>query len=531
MHLLPFEMTLTVGAGCATLFLGFTAWWRNRWATGNVLYALIAFSLALWTMADWFFRLQSTALPFQIFFWRLTFYAAVSFGPALSIHAASHLARLPLKRENFLAYLAASLTFGLIALGLILRDVGSDAYPFLVLLKGAAGLGLVMYGAATLYVAFHLYPITLSTTLSHMERRRATYGIVILTLFIIAGALQLIIGPVPVGYLMPFIVLLFLVLSLMSFVRASFLEVELGALEAFFILLIAFGSVLLLRSQDTNEAFVTVLGSLVVGLFALLAIRTVRGERSKRRYLEDANQQLKMLEEAKSDFVDMVAHQLRGPLGTIRAASSMLASGDFGSLSEKAAKASSQIQDTATRLVSLSDTFLNSSRLEVGAYQSVRVPTDVRREIKGIMQEMASAAEAKGLELKCEVCAECPQRVSLDREVLENVLFNLVDNAVKYTAKGSVIIRCKKDDEFVYLEVADTGPGLTPEECRDLFKKFHRGKLGRMHQSDGTGLGLYVVKRLAEAVGGDVDVFCPGPGLGTTFKVKMPYEEVEVSSK
>ncbi len=526
MYQLPLEMTLTVGTGCATLFLGFTAWWRNRWATGNLLFALMVFSLSIWTTADWFIVSIPSTQPVEILLWKMMFYATVFFGPALIFHSVSYLAHLPLRRLNLLVYLLSLLSFGCAVVALALHFAGIADFSYLLALKAAAAVGLVMYALAVPYVAFHLYPMMLSEKLSELDRRRAGYGIMILLLFVMAGILQLIIGPIPVGYLMPGVAAAFLVCSLMSFVRASFLDVELGGLEAFFILLAAYAVVMILRAEDTNEIFVTLSGSLIVGLFGVLAIRTVHGERTKRHYLEDANRQLHMLEEAKSDFVDMVAHQLRSPLGAIRGAASMLAAGDFGSMPEKAAKASGQIQDTATRLLSLSDTFLNSSRLEVGAYQSVRVPTDLRQEVGGVLHEMASAAEAKGLKLESDVCGECPQRAGLDREVLENVLFNLVDNAVKYTSQGSVAIKCKKDDDFIYLEVKDTGPGMTTEECRDLFKKFHRGKVGRMHQSDGTGLGLYVAKRLAEAAGGEISVYCAEMGKGTVFTLKMPYDRI-----
>lgn len=529
MDLLPLELTLTVGAGSATIFLGIAAWWRNKWALGNFLYALIAFCLAIWTLADWLISLESTALPFQMFFWKLTFYAAVCFGPALVVHAVTHLANLPFHRVNNLAYLAGLLSFASMALGTILRDMPQPFIPNTVCLQAASAVGIILYVAAILYTAFHLYPLTVSHTISTMERRRATYGIVLLNIFSVAGILQLTIGPLPVSLLMPIITISFLTLSLMSFVRSSFLEVELGPLEAFFILLAAYAVVILLRSANLGEAVVAALGSVIVALFAFLAIHTVKGERSKRKFLEEANRQLRMLEEAKSDFVDMVAHQLRGPLASIRAASSMIAAGDFGEVSEKAARTAGQIQDTATRLVSLSDTFLNASRLEMGVYQSQRVATNVKSEIEHIVNEMWTAAETKRITLTTEIQESCPLDVSLDRDVLENVLFNLVDNAVKYTSRGSVTVGCKAEGNIMVMSVSDTGPGMTQEECHGLFKKFHRGRVGHMYQISGSGLGLYVVKKLVEAAGGSISVSCEGIDKGTTFTAHLPFEDVKQS--
>jgi signal transduction histidine kinase len=527
MHLLPLDLTLTVGAGSAVLFMGLMAWWRNKWATGNVLFVLMALSLALWTMTDWFVQMQTTALPLQVFVWKTIFYTAVCFGPALAIHTAAFLARSSARTAGHLAYAAGFLSLFCLILGQTAGYLGWEGIAKEICLQGSAGMGLLLYAAAILYVGFNLYPLTISSASSYLERRRATYGIVILTLFLIAGSLQLFISPVPIGLILPLLSLGVLVVSLMAFVRVDFMDVQLGPLEAFFLLLSAYAVVILLRSRDSSEAWVAFLGSLIVGLFALLAISTVRGEQTKRRLLEDANRQLRMLEAARSDFIDMVAHQLRGPLGGIRSASSMISSGDFGQIPEKAAKVSGQIQETASRLLSLSDTFLNASRIEVGMYRTARVPTDVRKEVTDIFNEMSTLATVKSLELVQDIATDIPPRVKLDKEVLENALFNLVDNAVKYTDKGKVTVSCRLGKDEVLFSVSDTGPGLTQDDCRDLFRKFHRGKVGRMHQADGTGLGLYIVKKLVEAAGGTIGVQCAGLGLGTTFSFRLPFEKVE----
>jgi len=526
MHLLPLELTLTVGAGYAVLFLGFLAWWRNKWATGNVLFVLMAFSLSFWTMADWFMQMRATALPLQVMVWKTIFYTTVCFGPALAIHAAAYLARSAARLAGYLAYLAGLLALACLTMGQVATYFGWEGVPKDICLQGAAAMGLILYAAAVLYSGFNLYPVTVSSTASYLERRRATYGIVLLAIFLISGSLQLFISPMPIGLILPLLSLGFLVVSLMAFVRVSFMDVELGPLEAFFLLLSAYAVVILLRSRDASEAWVAFIGSLIVALFALMAISTVRGEQTKRRLLEDANRQLRMLEAARSDFVDMVAHQLRGPLGGIRSASSMLSGGDFGPLPEKAAKVSGQIEETASRLLSLSDTFLNASRIEVGMYQTSRVPTDVRKEVTDIFNEMSTLASAKKLALVQDVAADIPKLVKLDKEVFENALFNLVDNAVKYTEEGKVSVGCRLGKGDILVSVSDTGPGLTQEECRDLFRKFHRGKVGRMHQADGTGLGLYIVKKLVEAAGGTIGVQCAGPGLGTTFSFRLPFDRV-----
>ncbi|MDQ7815219.1 MAG: HAMP domain-containing sensor histidine kinase [Patescibacteria group bacterium] len=522
MHLVPLELSLTVGAGAAALIVGFIAWWKNKWGTGNVLYALMAFSLAMWTLADWFVSLEAPLDHWQVLGWKFYFYFSVCFGPAIVMHATSRLASRGGKYGAGLFYLSSSIATLLLYSAILAREIKFAWLPQQACLQGAALLVIILYALATFHVAFQLYPQAVSKIATTLEKRRAIYGLVILTVFMIAGVLQMIIGPVPTGLMMPFIAIVFLVFSLMSFVRTSFLDVELGNLEAFFLFLAAYALVIVLRSDTREEAIVALLGSLIVGVFGLISIRTVKGEKTKRRLLEDSNRQLRMLEEAKSDFIDMVAHQLRGPLGGVRAASAMLTNGDLGELPEKARKMVGQMQDTVSRLLSLSETFLNASRLEMGKYQSVRVPTDVRQELHNITTEMDTVVAAKDLKLEVEVSDVVPQVLDMDKEVLENVLFNLLDNAVKYTDHGGIKVAATLEGRNLKLVIADSGPGLTDAECNDLFKKFHRGKVGRSHQTDGTGLGLYIVKQLIEAVGGSIGVVCDKQRGGSVFTVKLP---------
>jgi len=234
---------------------------------------------------------------------------------------------------------------------------------------------------------------------------------------------------------------------------------------------------------------------------------------------------LAYVKEAESDFLDMVAHQLRGPLGGIRASASMLAGGDFGKLPAKAREAIMLIEDSATRLLSLSDSFLNASRLEVGKYESLREPTNIHREIKTIVAEMKSAASSKHLALEIKII-DVPTNAAIDVEALRLVVFNLLDNAIKYTDAGTVELEATATAKKLTIQVADTGVGLSQGEMKQLFKKFHRGKNGHDKSVDGTGLGLFIVKRVVEAAGGDVTVVSDGPGKGSTFRAWLPFSAV-----
>lgn len=526
MPLLPLDLLLTVGSAAAVFVLGLVVWSRNKWATGSVLYGLCALSLSLWTSSDWFLSMQTTALPFQVFLWKLLFNISVCFGPAIAMHIAAFISHRKFQRDVPLIYIlgivsGATLVSGLLAP--LIGEVSSIANPLMI---GGAALAFIGYVGAGFFVASQLYPLIFSTSISTLERRRAAYGIILLLLFILSGSLQLVVGPLPTGLVLPALTVSFLVLSLAAFVRASFLDVELASLEPFLLFLTAFAVVLMLRSHDLSDAVITIIGFVAVAAFGAMAVKAVSSEKQKRILLEQTNRDLKVLEEAKGDFVDMVAHQLRTPLGGIRASSAMLVEGDYGALPEKARTAVALIEDAATRLLSLADTFLSMSRVEVGMYKTRRSEADIRKEVSNVIDEMSVSARSKQLALESSVDDDVPGTVRVDKDALRNALFNLIDNAIKYTDKGEVSVSVHVSDSLLIAEVRDTGFGMTSEELRDLFKKFHRGDVGRSHAMDGTGLGLYVVRRLIEAAGGRISAASEGTGKGSVFTVTLPIDPV-----
>ncbi len=477
----------------------------------------------MWTSADWIVHLFPSAGPLQVALWKILFYAYASFGSAIAIHAAATIGHRPFLRHIGYMYALSGLSFFVIASGLIQTVLHVSIFPVTALLTFGAYLGAGLYLLALFIISAELYPVLHGQHIPVLRRRHAAYGVIILIPFVIAGVMQFVIGPIPTGYFMPVAVVWFLIFSLLGSIRAMVFGIELRPLEGFFILLVSFAVIILLRSRDLGEAIVGASGSLLVGFFGIIAISSVRAEQTRRRALEEANRELRSLEEAQRDFVDMVAHQLRGPIGGIRSAASMLTSGDCGVLPESAQRMSGMIQDSATRLLSLAETFLDASRMEVGRYESRPVPIHVAQEVEGIVQEMKHAAMLKKLELTSAVASTTPETIVIDREALRQTLFNLVDNAIKYTESGGVHLECECAANYLICRVSDTGAGMSRQEISQLFRRFHRGAAGHGHAVDGTGLGLFIVKRLLEAVGGSISVTSEGPGKGTHFEMHLPY--------
>lgn len=224
-------------------------------------------------------------------------------------------------------------------------------------------------------------------------------------------------------------------------------------------------------------------------------------------------------EELTTNAIALIAHQLRGSLGGISSASDLLLQGEYGKLTEPAKKIVQMIKIRSDRLLSLAETSINAARLESGVFDLMPENMDLAHEIKMILAELEPLAAEKNVKLSADI--NLPSRVFADREILRNMIFNLTDNAIKYTARGKISVVCRIQADQLKLEVADTGEGLSAEDKKLLFQRFHRGRDAK-HKRDGVGLGLYVVKKMADAAKAKIIVQSRGKNKGTLFRVLIP---------
>ena len=176
----------------------------------------------------------------------------------------------------------------------------------------------------------------------------------------------------------------------------------------------------------------------------------------------------------------------------------------------------------AERLGSLVDDILELSRIESRALRLVPEPVDVPSLLSQVASLFRERAERKGLDLS--VISEGPVApVVADRRALENVLTNLIDNAVKYCGTGAVVrIGAHAESQSVRIGVEDTGPGIEPTHLPRLFERFYRVDTGRSRELGGTGLGLSIVKHFVEAMGSQIRVEST-PGVGSRFYFSLPH--------
>ena len=220
----------------------------------------------------------------------------------------------------------------------------------------------------------------------------------------------------------------------------------------------------------------------------------------------------------RQDFVANVSHELRTPLTSLRGYAETLLD---GGLEDEARREGfvRVIRDQAERLQALVDDLLSLAELERPEAALRRERFDLRELIARQVGLFAAAAERGGLKLVLE--GEGPVEANADRARLEQVIANLLDNAIKYTERGSVTVRAGSDESRVWCEVEDTGPGIPLEDQPRVFERFYRVDKARSRDKGGTGLGLSIVKHIVALHGGEVSLRSE-PGAGSAFRIEIP---------
>ncbi len=231
----------------------------------------------------------------------------------------------------------------------------------------------------------------------------------------------------------------------------------------------------------------------------------------------------KQLDEMKSDFVNMVAHELRSPLVAIRQINSVLLEGLAGPLEEKQEDFVRRGMAKIDSLLNLINDLLDIAKLEAGKYVQHQVPTDIGEIITETVALMEPSAREQGIVLKHFLENLAP--VQADPKRIEEIFNNLISNAINYSPEGGrVTVSAKGLGDYMEIKVEDTGVGITEEELPKIFDKFYRVKNPKTRQVIGTGLGLSIVKGVVEAHNGSIQVDST-PDKGTTFKILLPVIE------
>lgn len=235
--------------------------------------------------------------------------------------------------------------------------------------------------------------------------------------------------------------------------------------------------------------------------------------------LAEAVEKARAADQIKSAFLATMSHELRTPLNSIIGFTGILLQGLAGPLNPEQQKQMGMVQGSARHLLALINDVLDISKIEAGQLTLSPTTFDLKDSIQKVVKLVSPLAEKKCLALNLHV-AEDVATITADQRRLEQVLLNLVNNAVKFTENGEVGISCRREGDRYRLSVSDTGVGIQPEHLEAIFQPFQQVDTGLTRKYEGTGLGLSICKRIMEMMDGTIEVESRH-GEGSTFTIRF----------
>lgn len=270
-----------------------------------------------------------------------------------------------------------------------------------------------------------------------------------------------------------------------------------------------------LTSENKTSSLYLLFGEIVIViLFLLLAVRFWDYALLYRK--------AKDIDKMKDEFISIASHELRTPVTGIKGYSSMMLDGSFGEINDKIKNSAQIIKSASERLSVLVDDLLNVSRIEQGRMEFKKEKINIYQTVNEVINELKIQADMKKLELKFSAHDENLPLINIDSEKFKQILINIIGNSIKYTEKGSISISTYiKEKKYLAISIKDTGIGMDSEERRRLFQKFYRVQNEKTKKVSGTGLGLWITKKMVEMMAGKITVDSI-KGTGTEFTIYFP---------
>jgi signal transduction histidine kinase len=290
-------------------------------------------------------------------------------------------------------------------------------------------------------------------------------------------------------------------------------------------------------TQRDIKSLMVIRDELVIAIQNALSIQEVRelnatlqqriDEATKE--LRTSNAQLQRLDKAKDEFVSMASHQLRTPLTSVKGCISMVLDGDAGKVPKSQRNLLDEAFTSSERMVHLINDFLNVSRLRTGKFLIEKRPVDLPKVVEQELDGLSANAKSRNLSFVYKQPKGFPI-LDLDEDKMRQVIMNFADNSIYYSAEYSRInVSLSVEGKNAVFTVKDTGIGVPRAEQSQLFSKFYRASNARKQRPDGTGVGLFLAKKVIDAHDGKV-IFESVEGKGSTFGFRLPLDELRSAS-
>ncbi|MFH1789689.1 MAG: ATP-binding protein [bacterium] len=321
----------------------------------------------------------------------------------------------------------------------------------------------------------------------------------------------------------------FVIFTAYAIVKYNLLNVKVAATEGALLLM---NLLLFFRSLvSTTKGELAINGTVLLGslLLSVLLIKSVKKEIKRREEvtnlahsLERANLKLKELDRQKTEFLSIASHQLRTPLSIIKGYIELIQDGVYGKISKSLKQILVNMDVSNEHLAQLVDNFLDISRIEQRRTRFDFKAVDLEKIVSGVVNELKDRAISKGLKLEWKFSKKSFRKIWADDEKIRHVVFNFVDNAIKYAEKGVITITLNKENNGLVVRIKDMGIGFGKVDEANFFQKFYRGQNVSGINVTGTGLGLYVCRKFIESHKGKIWARSQGKNKGSEFGFWVP---------
>jgi signal transduction histidine kinase len=238
--------------------------------------------------------------------------------------------------------------------------------------------------------------------------------------------------------------------------------------------------------------------------------------------LSKANDRLRDLEQIKGDFVSIATHQLRTPLSAIKWTLSILLNGDFGPLNNEQRTLLMKAYESNNRMIVLLGDMLLADQIDAGKLKILQTATRLPDLIDNVLLEIRPIGNQKNVGIEFAQSGTSMTPVRIDSQQMRAVVQNLLENAIKYSKPGGVVeVSIEERGDRALLIIKDNGIGIPRDSQKNIFKRFFRAPNARIVETDGSGLGLFIVKGIVERNHGTIS-FTSVENEGTTFRVELP---------
>lgn len=530
------NLIIVVVSVCIILFLGFIVYKNNAKSATNKLFAFLSINLGLWLLVIYTSTILNTT-EFTVTFW-----------PKLSLFFAAPMTMLffffahTFPKNEFTLGKKWVIAGGFFTFVVMVLNMSPYAFDYIIYngeFKTVAKAGMVPFSIlSTIFSISAIYQLVRKhKTASNSTKKQLQYmsaGLLLMT------GLMTITILIPVVFyesnqfviFAPLYALIFLGLTAYAIIKHKLFDLKILATEIFVVILSVFFFSRLFLVNTFNSFIIELMFFLSTIFFGNLLIRSVANEVKQREQvaklnntLKTKNSQLKELLDLKTEFIGIASHQLRTPLTTLIGLLDMQQQGDFKDLTrQRVHELQDNMLNSALKLRTLINDLMDSTKME-GAVKLDLKQVDAYRLIKQVTTELDDNFKAKNLSVSFSSDGGSGV-IEADEKYLHEAFTNILDNAEKYTLSGSIKIFAEQiDGEQLQIKVKDTGIGLTKDDIKKLYVKFSRGSRSATINTEGSGLGIYIIKKIIDAHNGTLDYFSEGENKGTTVTVTLPKKQ------